>query len=324
MNIQQLRFIHAVANNGLSISNAATELHTSQPGISRQIKALEEELGVEIFERGGKQLTRITPVGAKILDRSTHILDEIAAIRSQAKEAKNPEKGVLSIATTHSQARYVLPDMIARFKNAYPEVDINLHQGSSGQMLEMLESGQVDLCIVSEDIDEMDNLVMMPCYQWARGLVVPEGHALHTNPPGSLHDVAKYPLLTFMSGFTGRSALDRAFSQLGLQPRVVFSATDADVIKTYVALGLGVGIISRAAFDEKSDSGLVLLDASELFERGITRIGMRRGFHLRKFHYSFIEIFAPHLKEPIVRQSLASRHAAQRKWLFLDEQLPLY
>lgn len=324
MNIQQLRFIHTVARNGLNISQAAETLHTSQPGISRQIRALEDELGIEIFERGGKQLTRITSAGERILERATKILDEVAAIRSLANEARHPSQGTLSIATTHSQARYVLPQVMGRFRSKYPEVDINLHQGSAAQMTEMLESGEVDFCIVTEMLEETDNLVMMPCYQWVRGFVVPEGHELQKSPPKTLDDIAEYPLLTFMSGFTGRSALDRAFALKGLEPRVVFSATDADVIKTYVKLGLGVGIISRAAFDPQTDQGLVMLDASDLFEKDVTRIGMRKGFHLRQFHFDFIELFAPHLTETVVKQSLAARHAAQRKWLFLDEELPLY
>lgn len=323
MNLQQIRYLHAIRACNLNISHAAERLHTSQPGISRQVRVLEEELGVEIFERAGRHLARITGVGERIYERVDRILDEIAAIRAEAQEESLPDRGVLSIATTHTQARYVLPSIVGAFKQRYPGVRVHLHQGAPGQIAEMLRSGHVDVGIATEAMELFDEFVMMPCYRWNRCAVVPSGHPLTLAPIESLEQLAEYPLLTYVFGFTGRSQLDQAFRKAGLKPRVAFSATDADVIKTYVKLGLGVGIIAGVAFDAGVDQGLVRIDTDQLFEPGITKIGVRRGFFLKRFHYTFIERFAPHLAEPVVRQALAATHEAQRKWLFVDESLPL-
>ncbi|GJL81220.1 MAG: transcriptional regulator CysB [marine bacterium B5-7] len=323
MNLQQLRYLKAIRASNLNISQAAELLHTSQPGISRQVKALEEELGVEIFERAGKHLARITTAGERVFQRVDRILDEIQSIRAEAQEERQPDRGVLGIATTQTQARYVLPSVIQRFREKYPEVQVHLHQGSPAQIADMLKNARVDLAIATEGMELFDEFVMMPCYQWNRCVVVPVGHPLENATLNKLEQVAEYPLLTYVFGFTGRSQLDRAFSEAGLTPRVVFSATDADVIKTYIKLGLGIGIIAHVAFDEEVDRGLVRVDASRLFERGITKIGIRRGFFLKRYHYAFIEAFAPHLTESVVHQSLSSSHEAQRKWLFVDESLPV-
>lgn len=323
MNLQQLRYLHAIREADLNISQAAEGLHTSQPGISRQIRSLEEELGVEIFERSGKQLARLTAVGERIFEHVERILNEIASIRAEAQEERLPDRGVLSIATTHTQARYVLPDIIHAFKTEYPDVQVHLHQGSPMQIADMLKTARVDIAIATEGMELFDEFVMMPCYQWNRCIIAPKGHPLSRRKARTLQQVAEYPLLTYVFGFTGRSQLDKAFNDAGLTPRVVFSATDADVIKTYVKIGLGIGIIAHVAFDPATDKGLVRLDASHLFERGVTKLGVRRGFFLKRFHYAFIELFAPHLKEAVVRRSLSSTHEAQRKWLFVDEQLPV-
>ncbi len=323
MNLQQLRYLRAVRAAGLNISQAAERLHTSQPGISRQIRALEEELGVEIFERTGKQLSRLTAVGERILGQVDRVLDGVASIRATAEEARRPDEGELAIATTHTQARYVLPRVIAGFRQRFPGVQIQLHQGAPGQIADMLREARVDFAIATEGMEMFDDFVMLPCFQWLRCVVVPAGHPLEGKRLESLEQIADYPLLTYTFGFTGRSHLDRAFAAAGIVPRVAFSATDADVIKTYVKLGLGIGIIARAAFDETTDVGLVRVDAGRLFERGVTKLGIRRGFFLKRFHLAFIEAFAPHLTPAVVAQALGARHEAQRKWLFVDEALPV-
>jgi LysR family transcriptional regulator, cys regulon transcriptional activator len=323
MNLQQLRYLHAIRASNLNISQAAERLHTSQPGISRQVRALEDELGVEIFERSGKHLARITSIGERIFDRVDKVLDELAAMRAEAQEERLPDRGILGIATTQTQARYVLPAIIASFRQYYPDVQIHLHQGAPAQIAELLRRGKVDIAIATESMEWFEDFAMMPCYRWKRSVVVPEGHPLTHAGLESLQQLATFPLLTYVFGFTGRSQLDKAFTEAGLTPRVVFSATDADVIKTYVKLGLGVGIIARVAFDSASDHGLAQIDASHLFEPGMTKIGVRRGFFLKRFHYAFLEGYASHLTEPVVRQALAATHEAQRKWLFVDESLPL-
>ncbi|KAA3630163.1 MAG: HTH-type transcriptional regulator CysB [Proteobacteria bacterium] len=323
MNLQQIRYLHAIRASNLNISQAAERLHTSQPGISRQVRSLEDELGVEIFERAGKQLARITSVGERIFEHVDRILNGVASIRAEAQEEKLPDRGVLSVATTHTQARYVLPAIINDFKTQFPHVQVHLHQGSPAQIADMLKGARVDIGIATESMELFDDFVMMPCYHWNRCVVAPEGHPLTREPLISLDQIVDYPLLTYVFGFTGRSPLDRAFAEAGLTPRVVFSATDADVIKTYVKLGLGIGIIARVAFDPAIDGGLRRIDASHLFERGVIKLGVRRGFFLKRFHYAFIERFAPHLGESVVRQALGAMHAAQRKWLFIDETLPV-
>ncbi len=323
MNLQQFRYLHAVRVADLNISQAAKTLHTSQPGISRQIRSLEEELGVDIFERSGKQLSRVTAVGERIFEHVERILNEVSSIRSEAQEEKLPDRGVLSVATTHTQARYVLPSVVNAFKERYPDVQVHLHQGSPTQIADMLRTARVDIAIATEGMELFDEFVMMPCYQWNRCIIVPTGHPLATKKVRSLKQVAEFPLLTYVFGFTGRSQLDKAFNDAGLTPRVVFSATDADVIKTYVKVGLGIGVIAHVAFDPKIDKDLVRINASHLFERGVTKIGVRPGFFLKRFHYAFIEQFAPHLKESVVRRSLSTMHEEQRKWLFVDERLPV-
>ncbi len=323
MNLQQLRYLRAIRASGLNISQAAEYLHTSQPGISRQVRALEDELGVEIFERAGKQLARVTAVGERIFGHVDRILDEVASILASAEEARRPDQGELAIATTHTQARYVLPRVITGFRARFPGVQIQLHQGTPVQIASMLREAKVDFAIATEGMELFDDFVMLPCYQWRRCVVVPEGHPLVGVELESLQQIADYPLLTYVFGFTGRSHLDRAFAAAGIVPKVAFSATDADVIKTYVKLGLGIGIVARVAFDDAADPGLVRVDAGNLFERGVTKLGMRRGFFLKQYHFAFIEAFAPHLRPPVVRQALEARHEAQRKWLFVDEDLPV-
>jgi LysR family cys regulon transcriptional activator len=323
MKLQQLRYIWEVAHHDLNVSATAQSLFTSQPGISKQIRLLEDELGVEVFSRSGKHLTRITPAGKIIIEKAGEILHKVESIKQAAQEYSNEKKGSLSVATTHTQARYALPKVIGGFIDRYPDVSLHMHQGSPVQIAEMAADGVVDFAIATEGLDLFGDLVMMPCYTWNRCIVVPRGHPLAAIERLTLEDVAQHPIVTYVFGFTGRSKLDEAFMHHGLAPRVVFTATDADVIKTYVRLGLGIGIIAQMAHDPEEDSDLVALDASHLFEPSTTMIGCRRGTFLRGYMYDFIELFAPHLNREMVDAAFEKQNRAELEALFKDVTLPV-
>jgi len=322
MKLQQLRYIWEVAHHDLNVSATAQSLFTSQPGISKQIRLLEDELGVEVFSRSGKHLTRITPAGETIIAKAGEILHKVESIKQVAQEFSNEKKGSLSVATTHTQARYALPEVIAEFIDRYPDVSLHMHQGTPVQIAEMAADGVVDFAIATEGLDLFGDLVMMPCYTWNRCIVVPRGHPLTEIADLTLEDVAKHPLVTYVFGFTGRSKLDEAFMHKGLAPKVVFTATDADVIKTYVRLGLGIGIIAGMAHDVVLDDDLVALDANHLFEASTTMIGCRRGTFLRGYMYEFIEIFAPHLNRKVVDDAFERQNRSELEALFADIVLP--
>ncbi len=322
MKLQQMRYIWEVAHHDLNVSATAQSLYTSQPGISKQIRLLEDELGVEVFARSGKHLTRITPAGEKIIDTAGEILRKVESIKQVAQEFSDERKGSLSIATTHTQARYALPGIIQQFISQYPDVALHMHQGSPIQIAEMAADGSVHFAIATEALELFNDLVMMPCYSWNRCVLVPRGHPLAQNSGLTLQDIARFALVTYVFGFTGRSKLDEAFMNEGLSPRVVFTATDADVIKTYVRLGLGVGIIAKMAYDPQLDSDLVSLNAEHLFEPSVTRIGFRRGTFLRGFMYDFIASFAPHLTKGIVQEAISLHNKAEVDELFTQVQLP--
>ncbi|WP_347331395.1 HTH-type transcriptional regulator CysB [Marinimicrobium locisalis] len=322
MKLQQLRYIWEVAHHDLNVSATAQSLYTSQPGISKQIRLLEDELGVEIFSRSGKHLTRITPAGEAILKTAGEILRKVDSIKQVAQEFSNERKGSLSIATTHTQARYALPPIIQSFIKQYPDVSLHMHQGTPMQISEMAADGTVDFAIATEAMELFSDLVMMPCYRWNRCIVVPREHPLAQVQPLTLESVAKYPIVTYVFGFTGRSKLDEAFMNRGLAPKVVFTAADADVIKTYVRLGLGIGIVAKMAVDERLDPDLVALDASHLFESSVTKIGFRRGTFLRGFMYDFIERFAPHLTREIIDEAYNRHSRAELEELFEHVELP--
>jgi len=322
MKLQQLRYIWEVAHHDLNVSATAQSLYTSQPGISKQIRLLEDELGVEIFSRSGKHLTRITPAGQTIIEKAGEILRKAESIKQVAQEFSNEKKGSLSIATTHTQARYALPGVINNFIAKYPEVSLHMHQGTPIQISEMAAEGAVDFAIATEGLDLFSDLIMMPCYRWNRSIVVKKDHPLTQKKQISLEDVAEYPIVTYVFGFTGRSKLDEAFIHKGLAPKVVFTATDADVIKTYVRLGLGIGIIADMAHDELIDDDLIAINASHLFESSTTMIGCRRGTFLRGYMYEFIELFAPHLTKEVVDQAFEKHNRAELDALFNAIQLP--
>lgn len=322
MKLQQLRYIWEVARHDLNVSATAQSLYTSQPGISKQIRLLEDELGVEIFTRSGKHLTRITPAGEAILRIAGEMLRKAESIRQVAQEFSDAKRGSLSIATTHTQARYALPPVIEGFMKAYPDVSLHMQQGTPMQIAEMAADGTVDFAIATEALDLFNDLVMMPCYKWNRCVVVPRNHPLAQVSRLTLADIAKHPVVTYVFGFTGRSKLDDAFREAGLTPKVVFTAADADVIKTYVRLGLGVGIIAHMAVDE-ADRDLVALDASHLFEPSTTRIGFRKGTFLRGFMYDFIQRFAPHLTRDRVDEAVQAHSRMELDEMFRDVRLPV-
>jgi len=322
MKLQQLRYIWEVAHHDLNVSATAQSLFTSQPGISKQVRLLEDELDVEIFARSGKHLTHVTQVGEVIIDMAGEILREVNAIKQVAQEYSNEKEGSLSIATTHTQARYALPLIIGRFRQDYPDVTLHMNQGSPEQIAELAASGEVDFAIATEGLNLFNDLVMMPCYRWNRAVVVPKDHPLCASSKLTLEEVARHPIVTYVFGFTGRSKLDDAFRSEGLAPSVVFTATDTDVIKTYVRLGLGVGIIAQMAYEPDQDGDLVALDASHLFEPSVTHIGFRKGTFLRRYMLDFIAAFAPHLDEDTVAQAVACSTRNERAALFENFDLP--
>lgn len=295
MKLQQLRYAVEVSRQGLNVSSAAEVLHTSQPGISKQIRLLEEELGITIFERHGKRVVAITEPGRAILAIAGRILGEAANLKRAGEEYANETSGSLRIATTHTQARYTLPRAVARFKRKYPGVQLTIHQGNPTQICEQVLAGEADIAIATEAIAEYDELVSLPCYQWNRCVVVPPGHPLLDEQSLTLAALTRHPIITYDFAFAGRSLVNKAFETRGLVPNIVLTALDADVIKTYVELGLGVGIMAKLAFDPGRDRGLQAIDAAHLFESSTCRLGIRRGTYLRGYAYEFIELFAPQL-----------------------------
>jgi len=324
MKLQQLRYIWEVSSHDLNVSTTAESLFTSQPGISKQVRMLEDELGVQIFHRSGKHLTEITPAGQAIIRIAGEILDKVENVRRIAEEFSDKERGTLSIATTHTQARYALPSVIQRFISRYPEVSLHMHQGTPVQISELASKGTVDFAIATEALELFENLIMMPCYRWNRSVIVRHDHPLLKQKSLTLKALSEYPIVTYVFGFTGRSQLDQAFNAAGYTPRVVFTATDADVIKTYVKLGLGVGIVASMAYDPKLDNDLKALDASHLFAASTTKIGFRRGIYLRSYMYEFMELFAPHLTREVVEGAIKTRSNEELEGLFKDLELPIH
>ena len=304
MKLQQLRYLREIVRSGLNISEAAKVLHTSQPGVSKQIRLLEDELGIRIFERHGKRIIDVTAPGKAVLAIADRLLVESENLKRVGEEFTNEATGRFVIATTHTQARYVLPPVIKRFIALYPGVQLNVHQGNPTQVAEQVVSGEADIAIATEAFEFFQDLVLLPCYQWNRCVVTPPEHPLLKEKPLTLEAIARYPIVTYDFAFTGRSKVNKAFELRKLTPNVVFTAIDADVIKTYVELGLGIGIIANMAFDAKRDVDLRALDASHLFESSTTRIGLRRGAYLRRYVYDFIELFAPHLKHDTIEAAM--------------------
>ena len=321
MKLHQLRYLAAVAQSGLNITAAAHKLHTSQPGVSKQIKLLEDELGFQIFVREGRNLTRITPAGQQVIDRAMRILQEAQSIRSLSAELREEDKGSLSIGTTHTQARYVLPGVIREFRTRYPQVRLNLHQGTSEQIAEMVTSDRIDCAIATGSEHLFGDLTLLPCYRWHRTVIVPRGHPLAEGGRLSLRALAAYPLITYTFSFAGPSSLHEAFARASLVPNVAITARDADVIQTYVRLGLGVGIVAHMAVDPH-DPDLTAIDATHLFAAHTTWIGFRRGTLLRKYMYDFAQLLAPHLERRLIERAHGAANAQQVEALFTDVALP--
>ncbi len=302
--LQQLRYIVEIQRQGLNVSEAAETLFTSQPGISKQVKLLEDELGVAIFERSGKRFTGVTEPGKTVLSIAERILREAENLKRASAEFATGDSGRLVLAATHTQARYALPIVVRDFVMQHPSVKLELHQGSPTQIADWVVAGEADLGIATEALDQYPQLVTLPVRQWSHCVIAPEGHPILKSQPLSLNELAKWPLITYDTAFTGRSRINRAFERIGAVPNVALTALDADVIKTYVSLGLGLGIISALAFDAQRDTGLCALDASHLFESNTTRLALRRGSYLRRYDYDFIGLFASHLSRRVVEMAM--------------------
>ena len=304
MNLIQLRYVREIVRQNLSISNASDALHTSQSGVSRQVQLLEEELKLLIFQRNGKRLVGITEPGEMIVKLAERALRELENIKRVGQEFTQKGKGTLTIATTHTQARYFLPPAVKLFMQAYPEVALTIHQGNPTQVAEQVESGDADIGIATETISEHESLLCLPCYQWNRCIVAPESHPLLADMPLTLAKISRYPLITYDFAFTGGSLVKRVFHEAGLEPNVVLTAIDADVIKTYASLGLGIGLLASMAYDPERDTNLRKLDASHLFPVSTTYLGLRRDAFLRDFVYDFIQILVPELNRKAVAEAL--------------------
>ena len=293
MKLHQLRYIREVARQGLNISLAAENLHTSQPGVSKQIQLLEDELNLQIFKRNGKRLTGVTEPGKSVLELAERVLRDMENIKRVGEEFSHEDVGTLTIATTHTQARYRLPAAVKAFMDQYPNVKLNIHQGNPTQVAEQVQAGEADIGIATEAISHFDKILCLPAYEWNRCVVVPHGHALLNDKPLTLEKLARYPLITYDFAFTGGSLVSSVFAKHGLTPNVVLTAIDADVIKTYVLLGLGVGLLANMAYDPERDTNLVGVDVSHLFPASITYVGLRRDVYLRRYAYDFIQLLAP-------------------------------
>lgn len=307
MKLQQLRYVCEVARRGLNVSAAAAALHTSQPGISKRIRELEEELRVTLFVRSGKRITALTEPGRAVIAIAERMLADATNLKRAGEDHASGDRGTLTLAATHTQARYALPKAVAAFKRRYPKVQLVIHQGNPTQLCEAVAAGEADLCIATERIAEHPALVALPCYQWNRCVVVPPRHALLKAERLTLEAIAQYPIVTYDFAYANRSLVNRAFELRGLTPEIVLTAFDADVIKTYVELGLGVGILAAMAFDARRDRGLRAIDASHLFPSSTTRLGIKRGAYLRRYAYDFIELFAPQLSRALVERSVTGQ-----------------
>ena len=324
MKLQQLKYLLAIVDNGLNITAAAEKLFTSQPGVSKQLKLLEEELGLQLFMRKGKSLNGITAAGEQVIGRARLIMQEAENIRSLASDYYHEENGTLSIATTHTQARYVLPDVIREFRNRHPKVDLHLHEGTSEQIADMVTANKVDFAIATGSHGLFRDLLLVPGYHWERKILVPKDHTLaKLDRELTLHDLAEYPLVTYVFSFDGQSSLKSAFTDQGLDPDVVFTARDADVIKTYVRMGLGIGIVAGMADVRDDQEDIMTIEATGLFPRSTTWIGFRKDIVLRRYMLEFLQLFAPHITADQLEKTRHVRTQADVDRLFNDANLPV-
>lgn len=323
MKLQQLKFLLEIEKEQLNISKAAAVLCTSQSGISKQIMLLEQELDIHLFERKGRKLISITKEGRQIIDAAKDIFIKVDDIKQIAETFKQGQKSI-AIATTHTQARYVLPKTVDRFLSQYPDINLTINQGTPIQVADLLEQGDVDIAIATEVLATRKALVAMPCYQWNRCIITCNKHPLNQLQKIQLADIVNYPIITYVQGFTGRASLDENFEHNHLTPNIVLTAVDADVIKTYVKLGLGIGIIAEMAYNSKQDTNLVAHDVSHLFGSTTSQIAIKKDKYIKPYIYNFIEMFAPHLNQTVIKQSIACNDHEQRNVIFQHLSIPFY
>ena len=323
MKLTQLRALRAIVKHNFSISEAANQLALTQPAISKQIQLLEAELKLSLFIRHGKRLTGLTDSGIEVHRQAMGILNRVDDLYQYSNQAQG-QTGSLSIATTHTQARYVLPAVVNRFKSIYPRVKLELHQGSPKEVARLAFTGEVDLAIATEAVGEEQGLVALPCYQWNRCVITPKEHQLTQQRVLTLEHLSKEPIITYVMGYTGRHRIDEAFAEAGLTSNIVLTAVDSDVIKTYVRFGLGVGIIANMAYNPEEDADLIAMDARSLFGTSYSNVAIRKDKYIRPYILSFIEILAPHLTGKIVKKALCETDATERKQLLASMTLPFY
>jgi LysR family cys regulon transcriptional activator len=323
MKLQQLRFLATVAQSELNITSAAAKLYTTQPAVSKQLRQLEDELGFKIFVRHGRALSKVTPPGERVIDCAVRVLREVQNIRGISTDFKDDSAGTLSIGTTHTQARYVLPPVIKEFRERYPKVQFNLLQGTSEQIAEMARTGRIDVAIATGSSSQFEKFVLLPCYRWHRQVIVPQGHPLAKVKELTLEELGAHPIVSYVFSFSGPSSLTEAFLARNLRPNIALAARDADVIKTYVRLGIGVGIIANMAVDPVEDADLVVLDAAHLFPTHTTWVGFDRSALLRKYMYDFLGLLAPHLTRRIVDRARTSTNQADTDAVFEGISLPV-
>lgn len=323
MKIHQLRYLVAVADSDLNVTAASNNLGTSQPGVSKQLRLLELELGFSIFNRRGRALTRMTPAGDQVVRRAQRVLHEIESIRRLSDDLLSPTRGTLSVGATHTQARHVLPQIITRFRQRYPDVKLKLHQGTLGQIAGMIRADQIDFAIGTGAEELFPEMTVLPGFQWSRVAVVPAAHPLAKAGRMSLHALAEHPLIGDPFTLSGPSVLRKSFAEAGLEPNVVLEARDSDLIKAYVRLGLGVGILARMAVNPAADPDLVAIESPDLFPNHTAWIGFRSGLLLRQFMYEFLQLFAPHLDRRRVDLANASSDRTAMTALFSDVALPI-
>lgn len=305
MKLQQLRYALEVYRHNLNVSEAADALFTSQPGVSKQIRLLEDELGIQIFIRSGKRIVSVSPPGKVVLEMADRVLHDIQNIKNIGKEFVGHDVGSLTIATTHTQAKYALPHVVANFVKQYPKVKITIRQGNPDTIAHMVASGEADFAIATEYSDNAHELRRLVCDSWQLAVIIPENHPLQAASPLTLTDIANYPLITYEFAFNQGTSIARAFNRAGIKDfNIALQAVDTDILKTYVKLGLGVGIMAQMAFDPDEDEGLILLDGRKLFDASETGILLRPNTYLRGYAYDFIRLFAPHLTKEAIDQAL--------------------
>ena len=306
MNLHQFRFVQEAVRRNLNLTDTARALHTSQPGVSKAIIELEEELGIEIFARHGKRLKRVTEPGNHVLKSVEIIMREVGNLRRIGEQYSAQDSGTLSIATTHTQARYVLPQPVARLREAFPKVNVSLHQGSPDQVAKMVMDEIAEIGIATESLTHYPELVTLPCYEWQHMLVLPVAHPLALKAGITLEDLAAEPLITYHPSFTGRAKIDQAFAAKRLAPRIALEAIDSDVIKTYVRLGLGVGIVAEMAIrDDGTNSDLIALPAGALFGVNVARVAFKRSAYLRNFVYKFAALLSDKLDRDLIEKVMS-------------------